>query len=124
METPFATATRLLAALEELIAEETTLIRTMDFVEAVEARERAAPLVDGLCALADDPSVLTLRPRLDALLERSGQNYHFLSNQLERLQAELTRVNEACGRMRRVAPVYKTVRSAAPHGESRLNTAA
>lgn len=124
MESPFDTAIRLLAALEELIAEEATLVRTMDFVEAVEVRERAEPLVEKLCALANEPAVAGLRPRLDALLERSGQNYHFLSTQLERLRTELARVNEASGRMRRLAPVYGTTRTASPYAESRLNTAA
>ncbi len=122
METPLASAARLLTALEELVRQETLLIRTMDFVEAVGIRERMAPLVEKLCALARDGEVATLRPRLDGLLERCGQNHHFLDGQLERLQGELNRVTEARGRLRRLAPAYRSGR--APAGESRLNTAA
>jgi hypothetical protein len=120
METPFETAQRLLSALDELVMQETMLIRTMDFVEAVEVRERAAPLVIRLCGLAGDSDITALRPRVDALLDRCSQNYHFLDTQLQRLQSELDRVNTARGRLRKVAPAY---RSEAP-SESRLNTAA
>ena len=120
METPIETARRLLAALEELVMQETLLIRTMDFVEAVDVRERAAPLVARLCALAEDPVVTALRPHVAGLLDRSSQNYHFLDTQLKRLQVELDRVNAARGRLRKVAPAYRGGAS----GESRLNTAA
>ena len=121
MGSPLQTATRLLAALEELAAQETILIRTMEFIEAAAVQERAAPLVERLCALAADPATAPLQPRVAALLERRGQNHHFLDAQLARLQEELGRVTEARGRLRRVAPAYK----AAPHAaEPRLNTAA
>ena len=120
METPLETARRLLTALDELVMQETMLIRTMDFVEAVEVRERATPLVSRLCALAEDPAVQQLRPHVAALLERSSQNFHFLDSQLQRLQGELDRISSARGRLRKVAPAY---RGAAP-AESRLNTAA
>ncbi len=121
METPGQMATRLLAALEEMVMEETTLIRTMDFVEAVSVRERSSPLVEKLCALAVDREVAALRPRVTALLARWSQNHHFLDTQLVRLQGELNRVTEARRRLRGVVPAYAGTR--AVH-ESRLNTAA
>lgn len=120
MEAPFQAAARLLGALEDLVSRETTLLRTMDFVEAVDLQERAAPLVEKLCALASDPVVAALRDRVTALLERRRQNYHFLDIQLSRLQSELRRVNDARGRLNRVGPAYTAGRPA----ESRLNTAA
>jgi hypothetical protein len=121
MITPLETATRLLTALEELVMQETLLIRTMDFVEAVDVQERAAPVVEKLCALAADPAVALLRGRVAGLLERYGQNYHFLDSQLNRLQSELDRVTAARSRLRSVAPAY---RSGAMTTEPRLNTAA
>lgn len=121
METPGQSATRLLTALEELVMEETTLIRTMDFVEAVEVRERSNPLVERLCALAIDHEVSAMWPRVSALLARWSQNHHFLDAQLARLQGELNRVTEARRRLRRVVPAYV---GAATVPESRLNTAA
>jgi hypothetical protein len=122
METPFATATRLLRALEELVTLETMLLRSMDFVEAVQVREQMAPIVEGLCALAADPEVKGLKPRVDTLLRYGAQNYHFLEGELARMQEELTRVNEARGRLRHVAPAYGTNRTVG--AESRLNAAA
>ena len=116
------TAQRLIAALDELVTQESVVIRTMDFSAAVELRERAAPIVEKLCALAADPLVAGLRPRLDGLLERGTQNSQFLDAQLARMQDELNRVGEAHGRLRRVAPAYKTRRTSL--GESRLNAAA
>jgi len=121
METPLQTATRLLVALEDLAGQETLLIRTMDFVEAVTVQERSAPLVDKLCSLATDPDVMGLRPRVNGLLDRCEQNHHFLDTQLARLQGELARINEARGRLRRVAPAYGRTPALA---QSRLNTAA
>jgi hypothetical protein len=121
MEKPGQAATRMLIALEELVMEETSLIHTMDFVEAVAVRERSGPLVEKLCALAAYPEVAGVRPRVAALLERWGQNYHFLDTQLTRLQSELNRVTEARGRLRRVVPAYLGQTAAA---ESRLNAAA
>jgi len=120
MESPLANARRLLTALEELVMQETLLIRTMDFVEAVEVRERAAPLVARLCTLAEDAAVLALLPRVNDLLDRCSQNHHFLDTQLQRLQVELDRVGAARNRLRKLAPAYRGGASA----ESRLNTAA
>ena len=120
METSRETAQRLLTALEELVMQETLLIRTMDFVEAVEVRERSAPLVEKLCLLAADPAVRQLQPRVTGLLDRCSQNHHFLETQLQRLQGELDRVSSARGRLRKVAPAYR----GGTFAESRLNTAA
>jgi hypothetical protein len=121
MDTPLQTATRLLDALEDLAGQETLLIRTMDFVEAVAVQERSAPLVEKLCSLAAAPEVLTLRARVNGLLDRCAQNHHFLDTQLAHLQGELARVNEARGRLRRVAPAYGNTPTLK---QSRLNTAA
>lgn len=121
MEAPLPTAIRLLTALEELTGRATLHIRTMEFVEAAAVQEQAAPFVERLCGLAADPAVAGLRPRVIALLERCGQNHHFLDTQLARLEEELGRVTAARGRLRKVAPAYKV---APLTTESRLNTAA
>jgi hypothetical protein len=120
MTASLLTAERLLAALEELVMQETLLTRTMDFVEAVGVRERAAPLVAQLCELAKDPVVTALRPRVIELIDRSTQNHHFLETQLQRLQVELDRVSAARNRLRQLAPAYR----GGAQAQSRLNTAA
>lgn len=124
METPLATAKRLLVALEELVLDETILIRTRDFSGAVEIRVRANELIEKFCSLASEPSVEALRPRVHALIERCNQNQLFVEEQRAQLQGELDRVNEAHGRLRQFAPVYKGYPGPRPGSESRLNTAA
>ena len=121
MEKHLQTATRLLTALEELTAQESILLRTLDFVDAVAIQERAAPLVDQLAALAVYPEVAELRPRVNGMIERRQQSRHFLDAQLGRLQSELRRIDEARSRLCRVAPAYVTVPRLV---ESKLNTAA
>jgi len=125
METPLAAATRLTIALEELVMEETILVRTMDFSAAVEVRDRAAPLVEKLCELAGAPEVQSLRPRVSALLHRCDQNHQFIEEHRVKLQSELNRVTEARGRLRVFAPAYGSPYAARPATpDSRLNTAA
>jgi hypothetical protein len=121
METPRQTALRLLTALEDLAGQESVMLHSLDFVEAVAIQERAGPLIEKLSSLAVDPEVAALRPRVASLIARREQNRHFLDAQLARLQSELRRIDEARARLARVAPVY-TPAAAVP--VSRLNTAA
>ncbi|HVU15763.1 MAG TPA: hypothetical protein VHD32_02475 [Candidatus Didemnitutus sp.] len=120
METPVQTALRLLAALEEFAAQEGNLLRSLDIVEAVAIQERAAPLVQALGDLAKHPEVAALRPRVGELLARREQNRHFLDTQLERLQSELRRVDEARQRLAGLAPAYRMSTPPVP----RFNSAA
>jgi len=116
------TACRLLSALEEFVLQEEILLREQAFVEIADLREYAAPVVEKLCELAAEFTVDSVfRLRLEDLLHRSGQNFRLLTSELTRRQEELLRVGEALGRLRRMAPAYKGVRSA---HESRLNAAA
>ena len=122
MDAPLANACRLLSALEEFVVQEEILLREQAFDEIVGLREHAAPLVEKLCELAREFTVdHVFRLRLEDLLHRSGQNFRLLTSELARRQEELLRVGEALGRLRRVAPAYKTARNA---HESRLNAAA
>lgn len=119
MATPFATATRLLAALDELVKEESILLRMQDFTEVVAIRERAAPLVARLCELATEFSADSVfRLRLEDLLHRGDQNLRLLESELARQHEELLRVGEAHGRLRRLAPAYRSARHGLAHGSS------
>jgi hypothetical protein len=121
METPLQTAVRLLGALEDLTAQESVLLRTLDFADAVAIQERAAPLVDQLAVLAVHPEVALLRAKVTGLVERRLQSRHFLDVHLVHLQSELRRIDEARTRLSRVAPAYVTLPRTV---ESKLNTAA
>lgn len=120
METPLQTARRLLGALEELAAEEAANLSNLDFVEAVQVIERATPLVVRLAELAEHPEVHSLRPQVQDLLIRRRQNVALLDRHLTGIQSEMRRVDEARGRLARVAPVY----AGGAASPSRLNTAA
>jgi hypothetical protein len=123
MATPLQTAQRLLSALEDLASQESVLLRSLDLVEAVQIAERAAPLVEELCALvAESPEVSPLRDRVEELVAQRRRSAVLLDSHLSRLQTELQRIDEARNRLARVAPVYSGG-TAAPL-ESRLNTAA
>lgn len=125
MEMPFEKAVRLLSSLEDLVAQEGTLLRGFEISETAQVSElagRVAPLVLALGALEADPLVARLRPRIAALLARRQANVAILDSHLARLHAELCRCHEARGRLIRVAPVYGAG-PAAPI-ESRFNAAA
>lgn len=122
METPHQCALRLLTALEDLAGQESVLLRSLDLVEAVQISERAAPLVERLCALAGDPAVAALKPRVEEVVGQRRRNAVLLDSHLARLQSELRRIDEARTRLSRVAPVY--FGGAPTAAESRLNTAA
>lgn len=123
METPFQTATRLIASLEELVAQEAANLRNLDLVEAVQITERAAPLVLRLGELAADPDVAPLRARVEALIIQRQQSVLMLDSHLARMQSELRRIDEARARLSRVAPAYGSG-PGAERSVSRLNTAA
>ena len=122
MESPQATAERLLAALEQLAGREGVLLRSLDLMEAVDLGAQAEPLVKKLCALADDPAVGPLRGRIDDLVSRRRRHAATLDSHIARLQGELRRLNEASQRLNRMAPIYSPPPGTPPR--SRLNTAA
>ncbi len=122
METPRATADRLLAALEQLAKREGVLLRSLDLIEAVDIGAQAEPLVRKLCALVDNPTVVPLRDRIEELVACRRRHAATLDEQIARLQGELCRLNEASQRLSRMAPIYSPP-PAAPT-RSRLNTAA
>jgi len=122
VESPYTKAVRLITALEEMAGQENILLRSLDLVEAVQICERAAPLVDTLCALAADPGVATLQSRIGELVAARRRNATMLDAHLARLQQELRRIDEARVRLARVTPAYGS--TAAAPAESRLNTAA
>jgi hypothetical protein len=122
MVAPLDTACRLLSALEEFVVQEEILLRDHAFIEIADLREQAAPVVAMLCELAEKFTVdHVFRLRLEDLLHRCEQNLRLINSEIARQHDELLKVGEAMGRLRRVAPAYKTARSGL---ESRLNVAA
>jgi len=120
METPVQAALRLLAVLEELAGREEANLLHLNVAEAVHTIETADPVVKRLAELAEDPDVLALRPRVEKVLTRRRQSAALIDAHLARLQAEMKRVDEARGRLGKVAPAYG---AAMGFRRKRLNTA-
>lgn len=124
MDSPFDKASRLIATLEDMAGQESVLLRSLDLVEAVQICEKAAPLVERLCALASEPGVAGLQSRIGELVAQRRRNATMLDAHLARLQGELRRIDEARNRLSRVAPAYGSMATNVAPAESRLNTAA
>jgi len=125
MELPSAKADRLITALEDLAGQEGTLLLSPGLPEAEQLSalaDRAAPLVHELGALMSDPLAGQWRPRVKALMVRRLVNSARLDAQVTRLQTDLRRIDEARGRIARMAPVYAGGLPA--QAQTRLNSAA
>jgi hypothetical protein len=105
METPAQRCTRLIAAFEELAAEETAALHARDFVAANAIGERAAPLVEWLVTYG---SVMTppLRERLTAVHAQRAKNSEFLTAEIARAREELQQIGASRRRVAQIAPVY------------------
>ena len=99
---------RLLAALEELAAQEAASLAARDFAAVVHLQERAAPLVAHLAehgpgVAKDDPALVG---RIAAWLARRHETGEWLAGQIARTKEKLSEVEAAQRRVARVAPAY------------------
>ena len=106
MDTSAQTCRRLLAALEDLAAQETTALAAGDFAELAKLSRRAAPLVEHLAAHGPAVADHSFRSRVHALLERRRHNDAVLSEQLARAKLELKRANESQRRIAQIGSIY------------------
>ncbi|MEO7414865.1 MAG: hypothetical protein ABIZ81_16085 [Opitutaceae bacterium] len=105
METPDQQFGRVLLALEDLVAQETLLLKTQDLAPLRSLQARIAPLVTFLvdhASAADGP----LRQRVSALIAQRGNSEQWLAEQFERVKEELQKIQESRQRVARVAPAY------------------
>ena len=106
METPAQMCARLVAALEDLTAQEAASLAARDFTAAIAVQDRAAPLVDLLVAHGPVVADAGLRPRIVALMARSRQTGEWLTEQMARVRQELQQTHVAQRRVAQVAPAY------------------
>ena len=105
MEAPAERAARLLAAIEDLAAQEAVTLRSRRFEEAIALQHRAAPLVEMFAAgAADVPDAL--RARVAALIERRRGTEAWLAQEIETARVTLRETVESRHRVARVAPAY------------------
>ena len=106
METPEQMCGRLVAALEDLVAQEAATLEARDFATVAHLQQRAAPLVEHLgthSAAVTDPA---LRERIRALLLRRQQTGEWLAAQIEQAKEALRLNGERRHRVTQIAPVY------------------
>ena len=105
METPAQRGARLIAALEDLVAQETAVLRNGDFDEANTVADRTAPIVEWL---ADHPTFVpaSLQERLAAIGSQRARNAEFLDSEIARTREELQQVAVSRRRVAQIAPVY------------------
>jgi hypothetical protein len=106
METPAQMCARLLAALEDLTAQEAATLEARDFVAAIEIQDRAAPLVHHLVTHGPQVADAGLRTRILALIARRNQTGEWLAEQIARVRQELAATQTAQRRVAQIAPAY------------------
>ena len=117
------TASRLLQALEDLVSQETVLLRAGFYREAIAVQVRAMPRVARLRDIGGEmtaAATAVIGPRISALLERRRESAAYLISQRTSLVAERQRVREARQRLQIIAPYGQA--SARP-ARKRLNAA-
>jgi hypothetical protein len=114
MESPEQAGRRLLAALEELVSQETAAVHANDFALIEFIQLRAAATGEKLISLARDPAVAALRRHVEAILAQRWQNGQVLRQRLADVGAEISRLQGARARLLRVAPAYSTGPVAVP----------
>ena len=105
METPAQRAVSLVAALEDLTAQEAATLQARRFSEAIAVQNRAAPLVQLLAASATDVPG-DLRLRIATLLSRRQASDAWLAHEIETVRAKLQETAESQRRVARFAPAY------------------
>ena len=107
-ENPEATALRLIASIDEIMAQEAISLRSDDCVRAAAASSRVSPLITrlGELAAAHPAAVARVGFRLGALLASRREHQSTLSQLREHLTAERARLAEASNRVKRLIPTY------------------
>ena len=106
MQAPQQRCARLIAALEDLVAQEAAALRTGNYTDASAIEDRCAPLVDDLVAHADEILEETLRERLRALNGVRARSSELLGEEIARMRGELDQTEVAQRRAAAFAPVY------------------
>jgi hypothetical protein len=97
---------RILAAFEDLVAQEEMLLRAEDFAAVPPLQIRAAPLVEFLVDAASSADS-SMKERITAVVRRRERSGALLAEQLARVRAELQTIRVSGQRIAQVAPAYR-----------------
>jgi hypothetical protein len=109
METTAQRCTRLLGAMEDLLAQEAASLAAGDMDAVIALQQRIEPLVQDLGrrgpAVADD----CLRDRVAAWLGRRREVSNLLTARVEELRQQISQLDASRRRVARVGPAYTQV---------------
>lgn len=129
METPGKTCRRLVAALEQLVAEEQCVVRTGEIDKLRAVQQRADSIITALVALRIDPNATArdfdpILPRLSALQERRATTVRIMDSNLAGMRAKLGSLDAARVRLGKMRNSYGFRRLTNRPAISRLNSSA
>jgi hypothetical protein len=97
---------RLLAALEDLAAQESFQLAGEDYNAVRRTQARAEPLIAELVRFGGSAVTSDIRPRLEALLARRQRNQDHLNAQVANVRDALVRTEASRRRIDQIAPAY------------------
>ena len=107
MQSPAQRCARLIAALEDLAAQEEASLQALDFPALDSIQARAGALVDDLVSHASFVAADgALRARIVAVHARRERSAAWLATEMARARAEMDETQVAQRRVSRIAPVY------------------
>jgi len=107
METPVQRCERIVAALEDLAAQEAAGVAQNDFAAVQALHERTAPLVEYLAAAGSELlGAPGLRRRLIAVYELRHRSGEALAAAMARVRLEMAQAEATQRRVARIMPVY------------------
>ena len=115
MQTSAQRCLRILAALEDLVHQESVSLAKRDWIGAEAVQQRAEPLVDFLAAHGPGGDDAGLRARIAALQQRRAETSRSLGLQIAQAKSELQQAQAAKRRVAQIGPAYGSGAPAARH---------
>src|SRR3954469_15906888 len=106
MESPAQMCARLVAALEDLTAQEAASLQARDFESAIELQDRAAPLIEHLVTHWPEVPDPGLKARILAVITCRNKTGEWLAEQIAETRRQLDETQVAERRVAQIAPAY------------------
>jgi hypothetical protein len=107
MELPGQAFTRLLVALEELVAREATQVAAGDPAGILRTQQRTSAVVDHLARLGAGEADASARERVAVLLKQRERIQGVIAAQMERIRGKLSCAQASLQRVALIAPAYR-----------------
>jgi hypothetical protein len=118
MRSPIQTADRIEESLLDLFSREALAARSGSGIRVRAVQERIKPLIEALCAVAEQKRSPRVEETLSRVADARRENVRLMQAALGGIRRELDSTSVALGRARRLSPAY----GAGAKVASRLNT--